>query len=118
MPVPDDDMGGRQAGSQQLFDDRGDHGGPRATVRAGGRKDFQTDDVLSRDQAPPALRRGCFAGQVCDGAADHEANSLGPGLESVGGFGVLDDDYFGAGEAGRWGNRRGGHWNFIRDGAK
>ena len=96
MPVPYDDVVGRQPRSQQTFDNRRHHRRTRAAVRTGRREDLDTNDVLRGNEAAPSVRDGGLPSEIRDRAVGHEADLLKVRPEGNGGLGVLRDGDKGA----------------------
>ena len=107
LPIPDDDVLGRQAGGEQTFYDGGDDGRPRAARAARRGENFQADDVIRLHHAAPCLGQGRLARVREEAALHHAANDVGARRERLHRQRVLHDDDAGLGEL-RWSGEGGG----------
>jgi len=97
--VPDDDVGGGEAGTEEALDDSGDDGGAGAAVGTGWGKHLDPNDVLGGNEGEPCAAGGGLPSEIRQGAVHHGANDLQPWTEGIGGCGVADSDDAGTRES-------------------
>src|SRR5262245_56959506 len=92
LRIPNENMIGWDARGEQAFERGGDNGRTGAAVGTRCGKDFDGDDVLCGNKAPPGLWHGGGAGEVGEAAGHHLADVIWPGTKGISSLGIFDDD--------------------------